>query len=177
MSRQCRPRTVLSITLKLSYGDWVLLSDGSLQTVSEAEKCAQDIGESFQNNRDPVNPSWYNGSELYLIDRNPTMYASSGLAAEMMIRKMLEESLLRLKAQQGDDLYCDDAERIDYLKTLRVDRIGSSSYAFYAVAITDTDEPVLQNYAIRLIPTMPSGMAQSVLKAQAAASSGKKTFL
>jgi hypothetical protein len=148
-----------------------------LQTVAGAEKCAQDMGEAFQNNRDPVNPDWYNGSELYLIDRNPTMYASSGLAAEMMIRKMLEESLLRLKAQQADDVYCDDAERISYLKTLRVDRIGSSSYAFYIVAITDTDEEVVRKFAIQLIPTMPTGMAQSVIKAQAAAISGKKTFL
>jgi hypothetical protein len=45
------------------------------------------------------------------------------------------------------------------------------------VAITDTDEEVLRNFAIHLLPTLPSGMAQSVIKAQAAAVSGKKTFL
>lgn len=167
----------MSVTLKLSYGDWVLLSDGTLQIVEGAEKCAQDIGESFQNNRDPDDPSWFNGSELYSLDRNPVLYANSGLAAEMLIRKMLEETLLRLKALQQDDAYCDDAERISYIKTMSVFRIGASSYAFYVVAITDTDEEIQRNYTINLLPQPPVGMAQSMQGGFAAIGSGKKTFL
>jgi hypothetical protein len=167
----------VSVTLKLSYGDWVLLSDGTLQTAEGAEKCAQDIGEGYKNNRDPKDPSWYNGSELYRLDANPVLYANSGLTAELLIRKMLEESLLRLMSLQQDDAYCDDAERISYLKTLSVLRVGASSYAFYSVTITDTDEEIQQNYSMNLLPQPPAGMARSIQGGLALVSGGKKTFL
>lgn len=130
---------------------------------------AQDVGESLQNNYDPDDPSWFNGSELYSIEANPSLVAASGLGAEALIYNIVEEAIFRLMELQDEDDYVDEAEHVTEIQTLQIQKIGDMSYFFYLVLLNDSDEPVREEFIIRLLPPVSPGIAEVLV-------GGKETY-
>lgn len=167
----------MSVTLALSYGDWVLQSDGSFAVVSNAYKARQDVAEALKNNYDSANPSWFNGSEIYTLDRNPIIIRGEGIGVEMLLHKFVEESIRRLVDLQEADAFVDSDEHITEIRSLKVVKIGKMSYAFFLKVIVDTDEELDLSFKINLIPELPAGMAENLAAGTTANPDIMKTFL
>lgn len=166
----------MSVTLMLEYGDWVLRPDGVFDIVTGYRKGVQDIAESLQNNYDPEDPSWFNGSTLYEIDKNPMIVAEQGLGAEVLIRTSVEDSILRLMDLQNEDNYVEDDELITEIRNLMVRRIGASSFFFQLVCINNSDQEITERFKLKLLPRLPSGLDES-LTGGLELNRDKKTFL
>lgn len=167
----------MSVTLKLEYGDWVLRPDGVFDTVSGYHKGVQDLGESLQNNYDPDDPSWFNGSTLYQIDQNPMIVAEQGLGAEVLIRTAVEDATLRLMDLQNEDNYCEPEERITEIRQLVVRRVGASSFFFRLHCINDSDQEIVERFKLKLLPQLPSGLDETLSNGTQLDRSIKKTFI
>jgi hypothetical protein len=167
----------MSVTLKLEYGDWVLQSDGTFQTCTGMEKCAQDVGESLQNNYDEDDPSWFNGSTLYLIMNNPQLSVEEGLGVEMQIRTAVEDAVLRLMELQDEDEYVDDSERISEIRSLMVRKVGASTYFFYLYLINDMDQPIERTFRLKLLEGLPPGIDETVSGGTELYQQIKKSFI
>ena len=170
----------MSVTVKLLDGDWVLLSDGVYSLVEAEEKAAQDIAESLQNNYDPDDPSWFNGSELYKLIGDPAFAVRAvraGINIETFVHSIVEDAIIRLMELQDEDDYVDDAERINDIETLQVRRIGMSSYFFYLICKNDSDDPIREDFVIRLLPSLPPGIDEHLSGGTESIQDVTKTFL
>lgn len=147
----------MSVTLKMAAGDILVDAAGQVGTVYGIEKCNQDIAETLLDNYDPFDPPWYTtGSEFYLIDQQ--IYAYSQIGIRTTIIDMASGAMERLKQAQEDDPYVDDEELISEIRTINVWQIGELSWAFYVLAITDSDDPVDLGFDIDLTQQLPVGV-------------------
>lgn len=147
----------MSITIKVDNGDMVADSRGVYATVRGVEKCAQDIAESLLNNWDSDIPPPYNGSDLYLIDRNPVDSTDAGV--ETLVYKMVDDAIDRLMDLQDVDDYVDVDEVIDRIDLLTVKKVGPMSWYFYLRVITESEEFVPYDYQIQLSQQLPDSVA------------------
>lgn len=167
----------MSVTLMLEWGDWVLRPEGVFEVVEGYRKGVQDLGESLQNNYDPEDPSWFNGSTLYLLDENPMLLTEPGIGAEMMIRQSVEDATLRLMDLQNEDSYIDDDEHIIEIRSLIVRAVGNASYFFALHCITDTDEEITQRFKLHLLPKLPEGLSEDLSRGTELDRNITKTFM
>ena len=167
----------MSVTLKLLDGDYVLLSNGTYQIVEDEEKCQQDIAESLQNNWDPEDPTWWNGSEIYAIERNPILAHEAGIGPEAFVYNMVDESMLRLMQLQDEDSECSARERILEIFSLNVHRLGNSSFLFILIVKNEAGEPLKERFVVRLLSEIPPGMSETLVGGLEGKADQGKTFL
>lgn len=149
----------MSTTLKMSNGDLAVDGAGRTVDIRGIEKSAQDMAEAFLNNYDSHNPYYFNGSEFWRLD---TMtFPKGGATASTTIETMARDAIKRLQELQEDDPYVDDDELIAEIRVLRAQPIGQLSYAFYCLAITDSNDPAAVGFDIDLLQQLPAGIAQT----------------
>jgi len=159
----------MSFTIKCDDGDLVTDTANKYVVIDKLEKCAQDLAESLLNSWDPEFEQYYNGSELYKIDENPTMFDDIG--AEEFIRNAIEESVARLQDLQDADEFVDPEEAIDDIATLKVAKVpdSKSTWYFYLKVLTESEDFVEQDFDISLEQQLPasvrSGWPRSFLPA------------
>ncbi len=146
----------MSTTLKCDDGDLLIDNRGQFIPINGMQKAAQDIAESLLNNWDPEDDQWWNGSELFKIERSPSEYAIVG--PEEQIRYMVEDAVTRLQDLQEEDAYADDDELIAEIRELWVKPLGDMTYGYYLVAITASEEKVDPAFKIDLNQQLPSSM-------------------
>jgi hypothetical protein len=146
----------LSNTLKCDNGDLMVATAGRFLVVTGIEKCAQDMAESLLNNWDPNELMWYNGSELFLIDADPS--SLDAISAEERIRVAVEKAIDRLIDLQEDDNYVDPDEKIEEIRELWVRSLGKSSYGFFLRVVTESEENVPLGFSIELSQQLPSSL-------------------
>ena len=146
----------MSITLKCDDGDLLVDNRGQFIPINGMQKCAQDIAESILNNWNSEDNQWWNGSELYQLERDPSMYAD--VEAEEQIRYMVEDAVMRLQALQEEDGEVDGDELIEEIRELWVKPLGNMTYGYYIVAITASDEKVDPTFTISLSHQLPSSL-------------------
>jgi len=149
-------------------GDLYVDAAGRYLAIEGEEKCAQDIAESLLNNRDPEFPEWFPGSELYRITNGEATKLVAFISPEELIRTFVEDAVDRLIEMQDIDAYVDDAEAISEIRLLRVDKIGSLSYVFYLIVVTDTDDPIRVGFEIDLNQQLPAAIRGDVPSASPA---------
>lgn len=167
----------MSVTLKLEYGNFVLLENGVYSTVTDEAKLAQDTAESLQNNRDSEEPDWYNGSGLFEIEKNPLVTHEIGVGPEVFIYSEVDEAILRLMSLQDDDPYCTPRERIQEIYSLNVEKLGNSSYLFILILKNEAGEPVETPFVIKLLNEIPPGISETLVGGLERKLDQGKTFL
>lgn len=146
----------MSATLKCDYGDLLVDNRGTFIPIDGLQKCAQDIAESLLNNWDPEDEQWWNGSELYQIERSPSSFGVVGV--QDRIRSMVEDAIVRLQDLQEEDGYVDDAELIEEIRELWVKPLGDMTYGYYLVAITASGDKVDPAFTIDLSHQLPTSL-------------------
>ena len=147
----------MSYTIKCDDGDFIMDSAGRYVMASGQEKLAQDIAESLLNNYDPDFPTYYNGSQLYIVDQSPSLISTIG--AEEFIRSTVEDAIDRLRNLQDEDDYLEESERIDHISELTVNKVGPMSYTFYlrVIAADESDVPI-EPFTITLRQQLPASL-------------------
>jgi hypothetical protein len=148
----------MSITLKCDDGDLMVSTGGTFIFINGLEKCAQDVAESLLNNWDVELAQYYNGSELYLIDEDPTSLAL--ISTEERIRVYVEDAVDRLMDLQASDDYADEDEVISEIRELIVERVGFLTYGFYLAVVTESEDYVPQEFFINLGQQLPNTFDQ-----------------
>lgn len=146
----------MSYTLKCDDGDLMVDAAGRFFIVQGIEKCAQDVAESLLNNWDPEDITWFNGSEIYLIDADPR--ALDAISAEERIRLAVEEAIERLIDLQDDDDYADVDEIISEIRELWVRKLGGVSYGFFVKVVTESEDFAPLGFSITLNQQLPSSI-------------------
>ncbi len=146
----------MSATIMVSNGDLAVTVGGAFVVISGIHKCAQDIAEALLNNWDPEGANTYNGSELYLIQENPSMLSS--LTAEERIRSAVDDAVDRLRDSQSDDEYADDDEIIEEIRELWASKLGDFTYGFSLRAITASFAEVPMGFKVRIDQQLPAGV-------------------
>jgi len=153
----------MSVTIMVADGDLAVSVAGRFVYINGIQKCAQDIAESLLNNWDPIEESWYNGSELYAIDEDPSTLTT--LTVEERIRSAVDESIERLRDLQDEDDYVDDDELIDEVRELWASKLGNFTYGFYLRVITSSYEEVPMGFTVSLGQQLPPGLDELDLQA------------
>lgn len=135
-------------------GDLLLDGAGRLVECQGIEKSAQDILESFLNNRDPTAPDWYNGSEFYRIDK--LIASANGMGVDVTIEQFAREAIQRLMELQENDPYVDRDELIVEIQILRALAIGDLTWAFFAKCITESTEPATVGFDVNVSQQLPN---------------------
>jgi hypothetical protein len=143
----------MSITWKCD-GDLLLDGAGRLVECQGIEKAAQDMLESFLNNRDPTAPDWYNGSEFYRIDK--LVAAASGMGVDVTIEQFARDAIQRLMELQENDPYVDSDELIAEIQILRALAMGNLTWAFFAKCITESLEPATVGFDVTTSQRTPN---------------------
>lgn len=167
----------MSVTLRVDYGDLVLLENGVYDTVTEEEKLRQDAAESLLNNRDSENPEWFNGSGLFELENNPVLTHELGVGPEVFIYSEVDESILRLMHLQDDDYAITPREKIQEIYSLNVHRLGNSSYLFVLILKNEAGEPVEERFKIKLLSEIPPGISETLVGGLERKLDQGKTFL
>lgn len=150
----------MSITLKMADGDLVVDSAGRHINIEGAEKLAQDVAEAQLNNFDPEFPTYFNGSELYRIQGEPV--PMNDIWIQERIRTFVQESIDRLIAQQDEDPYTDDEERIDFVQRIDVFHLGSLTYAYYLIVVNDSQDAIPTGFQVSLLNQLPGSLADDL---------------
>ncbi len=125
----------MSTTLKYANGDlFIDQVTGKARTVTDIEKCAQDIAQVLMTNKkQPANratkafPMAY-GSELATIEQ-PTFF--SGLIGKPMVARKIQEAVQSLMDLQDIDPNITDGEKIDHIGRLIVETYGPTDYLYF----------------------------------------------
>lgn len=144
----------MSVTFKMDGGDFLLDGAGRLVECQGIEKSAQDILESLLNNRDPTAPDWYNGSELYRIDK--LVASANGMGVDVTIEQYCRDSIQRLMELQENDPYVDNDELIAEIQVLRALAIGNLTWAFFMKCITESQEPATVGFDVTAHQQLPN---------------------
>ena len=137
----------MSITIRVSNGDWYTDSRGRFIWISLREKVAQDVANAILQDL-YSDGSW--GSELNRAERSAIVDTIS--AHKALIQSLVSEAVDRLLVFQEQEEDIPDTEKIaEY--TVIVERMPqkSLSYFYYLSVLTEgSDEPLKQTYVIDL---------------------------
>lgn len=119
----------MSTTLRMADGDILINSAGRAETVTGADKCAQDIAEVLMT---PLQNGY--GSELADIDVPEPVRTFVGKG---IVSKKVDEALQRLIRLQRADLQSTPDERIDRVERIVVEQIGATDFVFWVSAFVE----------------------------------------
>lgn len=109
----------------MADGDLFINSAGRAETITGADKCAQDIGEDLLT---PFDGARDYGSELATLDVPQPITAFAGKA---LIAKKVDEAIQRLKRLQQQDPAITPQEQIDKINKIVVDQISATDFVFW----------------------------------------------
>lgn len=115
----------MSTTIRMADGDFFVNSAGRTESIEGPSKAAQDIGEILMT---PLDADRDYGNELEDLDMPPQI---SMFAGEGLISKKVDEAIQRLRRFQRRDPYAEADERIEKIRNLVVQTIGSGSFFFW----------------------------------------------
>jgi len=165
----------MSYTLKCDDGDLVQNAAGQYTSVAGLEKVSQDVAESLLNNYDPDNTTYYNGSELYKVGDQTTILSTIGV--EEWVHSIVMESMDRLQDLQDDDNYVDEAESIESIQELTVNKIGYFSWKFMLRILTESEDNIPMDFTISLSQQLPDYLKEEFGKFVTLYSTSYQAFL
>jgi hypothetical protein len=125
----------MSTTIRMADGDLYINSAGRAETITGADKAAQDLAEVFMTPLDGLRDY---GSELASLDIPPQISVFAGKA---LLSKKVDEAVQRLKRKQEADSYVTDDELIESINRLVIDQFGPGDFVFW-VSVLLRDQTV-----------------------------------
>jgi hypothetical protein len=135
----------MSTTIRMADGDLFVDTAGRTETVTDANKCAQDVAEVLLTPLDGLRDY---GSELASLNVPQPV---SLLAGRALISKKVDEAVQRLKRSQERDPYVTDQEQIEKINRLIVNNINDTDFVFWVnVLLRDATVTSTQILAVSL---------------------------